>query len=56
MFFSGLLDHKYGELKDNVHKNYLAGVNIIPQTYDAVLLMVEGFKLNTDRQHYRGGT
>ena len=30
MFFSCLSYHKYGELKDNVHNSYLAGVNILP--------------------------
>ena len=54
MFFYSLLDHKYGELKDNVHNSYLAGVDIILQSYDAVLHMADGFKLTTVRQHYSG--
>ena len=49
MFFSGISDHKYGELKDNVHNSYLAGVDILPQTYNAVLRMADGFKPTTAR-------
>ena len=55
MFFSGLSDHKYGEMKDNVHNSYLAGVNILPHTYDDVLRMVDSFKPTTACQHYSGG-
>ena len=55
MFFSGLSDHTYGELKDNVHNSYLAGVDILPQTYDAVLHMADSFKPTTAHQHYSGG-
>ena len=55
MFFSGLLDHKYGKLKDYVHNIHLEGVDILPQTYNAVLHMADGFKPTTARQHYSDG-
>ena len=51
MFFSGQSDHKYGELKDNFHNSYLAGVNILTQMFDAILCMEDGFKRDTTRQH-----
>ena len=37
LFFSGLSDLKYKELKDSVHNSYLAGVDGLPRSYDAVL-------------------
>ena len=52
IFFSGISDHKYGELKENVHNSYLIGVSILPQSYGALLRIADGFKPNTARQHY----
>ena len=54
MFFSGLSDHKYVKFKENLHNSYLVGVNILPQTYDAVLCMKDGLKPTTTNQNYSG--
>ena len=56
MFFSGLSDHKYGELKDNVHNSYLAVVDIRPQMYYSVLYMEDGFQTDycTSALQWRG--
>ena len=54
MFFSGISDHKYGELKENVKNSYLEGVNILLHTYDSVVHMADGFKTSTTCQHYSG--
>ena len=44
LFFSGLADIKCKELKDNVHNSYLADVDSLPHSYDAVLQLADGFK------------
>ena len=49
------MDHKEGKLKDNDQNIYLAGVNILLQTYDTVLRMADSFKPTTARQHNSGG-
>ena len=41
LFFSGLADSKYKELKDNVHNRYLAVVDSLPRSYNAVLRLVD---------------
>ena len=51
IFFYGLSDYKYGELKDNFHNSYLVGVDIIPQTYYDVPCIADGFKPTTAHQH-----
>ena len=44
IFFSGLADSKYKELKDNVHNSYLAGMDSLTGSYDAVLRLADIFK------------
>ena len=55
MFSSELSYYKYGELKDNVYNIYLAVFDIVPQTYNAVLHITDGFKPTPDCQHNSGG-
>ena len=51
LFFSGLSDSKYKELKYNVYNSYLDGVDSLPRSYNAVLRLVDGFKPIAVRQH-----
>ena len=44
LFFSVLADSKYKELKDNVHNIYLAGIDSLPRSYNAVLQLADVFK------------
>ena len=54
LFLSGLSDSKYKELKDNVHNSYLAGVDSLPRSYDAVLILADGFEPIAVRQQNGG--
>ena len=55
LLFPGLLDIKYKELKDSVHNSYLAGVDGLPLSYNAVLRLADGFKPTVYSQQQHGG-
>ena len=54
LFLSGLADTKYKELKDNMHNSYLAGVDSLPRSCNAVLRFADGFKPIAVRQKNGG--
>ena len=50
LFLSGLADSKYKQLKENVHTSYLAGMDSLPHSYNAVLRLADDFKPIAARQ------
>ena len=55
LFFAGLDNARYSQLKQDIHNKWLVtGKDDIPRTYDQVIHLAEGFRVN--QPGFRGGT